>query len=155
MTSEELKTVCDSVMARPELKPETVEGKLVTHCNQGARLIAQACGCHEFDELSLNAEAMGKIMEENASGKWIKVVGALAAGHANQGSLAIAFMSAEELKEGHAHIAVVYPAPMQFSGSLNEDVPMVANIGCQDQEEKESQAFPVSKGEASFYAWEG
>ena len=44
--------------------------------------------------------------------------------------------------------------PMQFSGSLNKKVPMVCNIGRTDADEKESVAFPVDKGEPSYFIWD-
>lgn len=146
-----LKEICDSVMAEQDLAPSGG----VTHCNQGARRIAQAMGCDEFDDMELTAEDMGKIMDANASGKWLKVIGATATVNALQGRLGFAFMSAERLKEPHAHIAAIYPAPMQFSGSLGIEVPMVANVGKANVEEKESMAFPPADGEPDYYVYLG
>jgi len=43
----------------------------------------------------------------------------------------------------HGHVAVVYPAPVQRSGSWNKMVPMLANIGKTNGLMRTSQAFPV------------
>lgn len=148
-----LKEILDEIIADPTLAPEKVNGVLVTHCNQGARRAAQALGCHEFDDENLTAEDMGEIMDANASGKWLKVIGSTATVHALNGGLAFAFMSAEKLKEKHAHIATIYPLSMQMSGSLGKEVPCVANVGKTDAEEKESLAFPPADGEPDYFCW--
>lgn len=151
-----LKEACDAVLADPSLAPtKDMFGHVTTHCNQGVRLICHNMGCKEFDDLRLNAENMGTIMSENRSGVWKKGTGAEATAHAKLGKIAIAFMSAKRLNEGHAHIDVVYPDDMQWSGSLGRNVPMVANIGIQNKEERESQAYPVEVGEADYYLWMG
>ena len=155
MTADELKSLCDRVMELPDLAPvKNAAGEVVeTFCNVGARTIAQGADCHEFDDPRLDAEAMGQIMVDNVSGCWEKVGGADATAHAKEGGLAFAFMSRERLKEGHAHIDAVYPDEMEWSGSLGRNVPMLANVGMADQEERESQAFPVEVGEADYYIW--
>jgi len=47
------------------------------------------------------------------------------------------------VKLAHGHVSVVYPAPMQRSGSWNKMVPMLANIGKTNGLMRTSQAFPV------------
>jgi hypothetical protein len=47
------------------------------------------------------------------------------------------------VKLAHGHVAVVYPAPMQRSGSWNKTVPMLANIGKKNGLMRASQAFPL------------
>jgi len=78
-----------------------------------------------------------------------------AAAHALGGGLAFAAMSSGQLGEAHGHITAIFPAPMQFSGSLNKNVCMVANVGKQNGEEKVSQAFPVALGEPDYFLLEG
>lgn len=149
-----LKDACDAVMADTSLTPvKNADGSWTTRCNQGTRLIAHIMDCHDFDDLSLDADAMGAIMAANKSGRWVKATGEQATAHAMAGKLAVSFMSSARLKESHAHIDVVYPDKMQWSGSLGRNVPMVANVGLQNKEEKESQAYPVEVGEADYYLW--
>lgn len=153
---ETLKQACDAVIADPQMRPTidpATKKVLVTHCNQGARRVAQAMGCRELDDLNLTAEAMGQLILKNLSGAWASVGGPEAAAWAAQGGLAFAFMSAVALEEAHAHIATVYPAPMGYSGSLGRNVPYCANIGKQDAEELVTAAFPVSKGEPHYFTW--
>ena len=140
-----LKAICDEVIADPSLEPSAG----VTHCNEGARRVANAMGYFGFNDESLLADDMVAIM--NAGGPWSKVDGETAAAHAQVGGLAFAAMSSYQLGEAHGHIAAVYPAPMQFSGSFNKKVPMVANVGKQDAEEKVSAAFPVALGEPDYF----
>ena len=145
MTAEDLKAACDEVIADPALEP----GNGVTHCNEGARRVAHAMGYFGFNDESLLADDMIAIM--NAGGPWSKVDGATATAHALAGGLAFAAMSSHQLDDAHGHIAALYPAPMQLSGSFSKDVPMVANVGKQDREEKVSAAFPVAFGEPDYF----
>lgn len=143
----DLKEACDDVIADWSLQPTAG----VTHCNEGARRVAKALGCNEFDYVNLLADDMIEIME--LGGRWKKVDGEAATAYALRGGLAFAAMSSIRLNEAHGHIAAIYPAPMQYSGSLGKDVPMVANVGKQDAEEKVSKAFPVALGEPDYYCW--
>lgn len=161
MDGELLKDACDQVMHDSSLAPKKDKsGKIIeTHCNEGALLVARAMGCREFEvadgEEELMADAMCQLMSDNVSGNWEKVDGSTATLHALSGGLGFAAMSSYELGEAHGHIAAIYPVGMQESGSLGHDVPMVANVGVCLAEEKSSQAFPVSKGEANYYIFKG
>jgi hypothetical protein len=146
---EDLKEACDRVITDPALAP----GHGVTHCNEGARIVARAMGCREFDGEGLLADDMVRIMDSNDSGRWMSVDGPSFSAHAMNGGLGFAAMSSSRLGEAHGHIAAGYPAPMQESGSLGKAVPMVANVGRQEGEEKVSKAFPVSLGEPDYYIW--
>jgi hypothetical protein len=150
-----LKAACDAVLADPKLLPvKDAAGNIVeTHCNFGAIRVANAVGCHELD--GKMADQQYTTMDDNASGLWLKVTGDAATAFAQLGGLAFACASSKMLGEAHGHIAAVYPAPMQFSGSLGKNVPVVANIGKTDTEEAESRAFPVAKGEPSYFVWNG
>lgn len=142
-----LREICDDVIADRSLEPRNGQ----TFCNEGARRVAQAMDCHDFDDESLLADDMIAIM--NSGGAWQLVEGQDAADHAQLGGLAFACLSSHQLGEAHGHIAALYPADMEYSGSLARMVPMVANVGKQDREEKVSAAFPVSKGEPQYYVW--
>ena len=146
-----LKAICDKVVAAPDLAPRLVGGVLVTYCNVGAIRVANAMGCHELD--GLLADDQYKVMSVNESGKWNKVPGPAASLWAQQGGLAFAALPGARLKEEHGHIAAVYPAEMQMSPSLGHPVPMLANVGKTNVEEKESQAFPVAAGEADYFIY--
>lgn len=153
-----LKDVCDQVIHDPVLAPEINPnggGVLTTHCNQGALLVAQALGCREFDTDGepLMADEMIDLMVANASGKWSTGSSSDAAIHALGGGLAFAAKTSYELAETHGHICAVYPASQQWSGSWKKDTAMVANVGRCNGEEKASAAFPVAKGEPTFYLW--
>lgn len=147
-----LQDACDGVIADDSLAPVFKDGKIIeTHCNEGAMRVAQAMGCHELDFLM--ADGQYEKMKANESGNWKQVDGAEAALWALDGKLAFAAMSSEMLGEAHGHICAIYPAARQWSGSLGKDVPMVANIGTKDCEEKVSEAFPVAKGEPEYFIW--
>lgn len=153
----DLKTACDVALADPALKPRQEDGRLVTHCNQGARFIAHCMGCSDFDDPSLLADGMYAIMAANASGKWARGNGVQAAQWALAGALAFAAKTAAQLKEAHGHIAAIYPEPPQMSGSLGRMVPICANIGRNVPmlAEKVSAAFPVALGEPDYFLWTG
>lgn len=164
------KAACDAAVAAPELRPEySTDGALLkTFCNLGARRVAQAKACHDFDDMNLNADAMHAVM----AAKWSKVDARAAVLHALDGGLAFASMTGAQLGEAHGHIAAVRPEAMQASGTLGIDVPMVANIGKGDPDAplvdsgrkgvktkrnwncKASQAFPMkAKGAPDYFTW--
>jgi hypothetical protein len=142
-----LKDVCDDVIADTDLEPR--DGK--TFCNIGARRVAQAMGCHDFDDEDLCADDMISIMENGS--QWSRATGSEATIHALGGGLAFAAMPSARLGEAHGHLAALYPVGMGWSGSLAKDVPYVANVGRQNGEEKVSEAFPVKKGEPNYFIW--
>ena len=148
-----LKEICDDVISDPSLEPR--DG--VTHCNAGALRTAQAMDCHEFDrpdgEEPMIADEMYTVMSLNRSGRWQKVDGEDFSAHALDGGLGYAALPSALLHEEHGHIATGYPAPMQYSGSLGKNVPVVANVGGKDAEEKESLAFPVEYGEPDYFIY--
>ncbi len=152
---EALRNACDQITHDPALAPErnNVGAIVKTHCNEGAQRVANALGCKELD--GLMADGQYKIMDENRSGNWLKVIGSTASLQAQMGGLAFAAMTSAQLGEQHGHIAAIYPAPMEKSGSLGHPVPLVANVGKTNAEEKEGAAFPVAKGEADYFVWLG
>lgn len=162
-----LKTACDAVVAAPELRPEysSAGDLLETFCNIGARRVAQAMGCHDFDDVNLNADAMHAIMTAG----WLRVTGAEATLHALDGGLAFASVTGAMIGETHGHIAAIRPESRQPSNTLKCDVPVVANVGRGDPQAplvagpragiktkrnwncRVSQAFPVAKGEPNYF----
>lgn len=142
-----LKAICDEVINDPDLQPHG--GR--TFCNKGAERISHVMGCFDFDGLELDADQMYTLI--SCSLNWTKCTGQEATIHALSGGLAFAIMTSIELGELHGHIAAIYPVGMQWSGSLSKDVPLVANCGKQNGEEKVSQAFPPSRGEPNYFCW--
>lgn len=167
-----LQKTCIALVSDPKLQPEyDIEGNLLTtHCNQAAVRVAKIMGCDEFDAPNLLADDLYNIMTLNASKCWRIAGGQEATLHALGGGLAYAASTSLMLNEAHGHIAVICPLGMQKSGSLDKDVPIVANVGKGDPGGqlgpsvggvrkkknwicKVSQAFPPSKGEPSYFAW--
>ena len=167
-----LKDLCDALVADVSLQPEySKDGRVLrTFCNFGARKMAQAAGCLEFNG-DINADDMNKVMVSNKTGKWEKVSGRTAVLYAIDGGLAFASATGASMKAAHGHIAVIRPEGMQKSLTLGHDVPIVANIGVGDPSAplvdtdkgtktrknwdcKVSQAFPCKKyGEPSYFIW--
>jgi len=171
MNVEALKSILDGIIVRPDLFPLYSENGtlMTTYCNLAARLAAQACGLKDFDDASLMADDMYKILSTINDGRIKKVDGMTACTHAMIGALGFACASGPMLGEAHGHIAAIFPAPLQGSGSLGHSVPMLANVGrgnpaidlyknsagiltrpnwvC-----KSSQAFPVSIAGQPFEA---
>ena len=153
-----LMDACNHILRDPALAPEFDKaGKLLkTHCNRAALLVAQALGCDEFESSGrdpLLADQMIEVMALNESGKWKRATGSEATIHALSGGLAYAAKTSEELGAAHGHIAVIYPVGMQKSGSWKADVPVLANVGKENREMKTSEAFPVLRGQPSYFTW--
>lgn len=169
-----LKKACDDVVAAEELRPEYKDGKVVkTFCNIGARRVAKAMGCSDFDDTNLNADAMHGVMTRGClGGLWSKVEARDAVLHALDGGLAFAAMTSSVLGAAHGHIATLRPEAMQTSGSLGKDVPVVANVGIGDPNAPliagpqagikvkrnwnctASWAFPMrAKGDPDYFIW--
>lgn len=142
-----LKDICDEILRDEAFDPEA--GK--THCNQAARRVAQAMGCHDFDDETLLADMMCDVMASGS--RWSSVSGSDATIHALGGGLAFAAMASHRLGEAHGHIAAIYPVGMGYSGSFKKDVPYCANVGKRNNLEKVSAAFPVAKGEPDYFTW--
>lgn len=147
---EKLKSFLDALVKDTSLK-QLADG--TTFCNVG---VSRVCGLFEYGGLSLlikgkpqpmmARQMITAICEKNSG--WLVCEGKQAADYALRGGFAISFMSMAP--EPHDHVAVVYPAAMQASGSLGKFVPMVANIGKKNEIMKSSGAYPVAKGEAKY-----
>jgi len=127
-----LKEICDRTAADISLAPRTTGGITVTFCNVAFRHIAQALGCADFPA-SLCANDMIGLISKN----WIRAD----AGQAQRAALAGRLAAACKKGNTHGHIAAVYPAPMQYSGTFGKNVPLVANVGRQNGIMRVSQAF--------------
>lgn len=142
-----LKALCNSVVSHPAYvkRDITGDGKDETFCNQAVAKIADTLGCRDFAKKPLANEMIG-IMEK----KWRKVTPLEAAAHAEHGGLAVAAKKAEP----HGHVAVIFPDPMQLSPSLNQYVPIAANVGRINKIGRVTEFFPIADGLPEFFTWQ-
>lgn len=128
-----LRAACEQVVSDPSLV--SVGG--VTHCNAAAERIAFAMGCADLRGLMANQQ----LQRMASGGGWKEELGfeklARAALHAGRGGLA--FCAVQE--EPHGHLAAVFPASMQPSGTWGEEVPVIANVGLHNGIMRLSEGF--------------
>jgi hypothetical protein len=122
-----LKAACDAAIADKSLAPKNGE----TYCNFGLIKIMQLMGL-----APLSGRANQMIIAMGA--EWNAVTAGRAVALAKAGKLCVAGLAGDK----HGHVAVVYPADMEFSGSRKKNVPMVANVGNKNGMMKASGAFP-------------
>lgn len=122
-----LRQLCEAVLDDDRYQPKNG----VTHCNQAVAQIAYGMGHGGLTGLLANSiiTLMGI--------HWREVDGAEAARLAAQDVLVVA----GQKEQPHGHVAVVFPDPMQKSGSWGKDVPMLANVGKINGVMRASQAF--------------
>lgn len=108
-----------------------------THCNQAVNAVALAMGYNGF--AGLNADQIVSLMA--ASADWTAVPIEQAQDLANQGSLVVAGMTAQQLRDNgsttlHGHVVTVRPGKCVFSGKWDKTspgkTPRVLNIGASD-----------------------
>jgi hypothetical protein len=135
-----LSFACQYAVKYPDWKATIVKksngntDESVTHCNQAVDYIAYKMGCEWFKDK--NANQIYDIMVRNFP-KFVPVEFPLAAKEANKGKLVIAAQKGKE----HGHVAVLYPAEMEKSGTFGCMVPMVANVGLHNGVMRLSQGF--------------
>jgi hypothetical protein len=148
MKKEELESLLHDIVQDSDLFQDSADHH--THCNIA---IARACEHFGYEwpkdtsgDYPL-ANAMIQIMIENGD-RWILDDSDRAVAHAMKGGLAIA---AKEYAE-HGHVASIAPRPMEMSGSLGHEVPIVANVGRGSSKFcKVSEAFPPAEGEPRYF----
>ena len=141
-----LKSACDAAVLDPSLAPQ---GE-TTHCSQAASQIARAMGYYQLDGLL----ADGQIVAMGSAAGWREETGPdkfqRASDHAQAGG--IAFAAAYGLP--HGHIAAIYPASLEPSGTWGVEVPIVANVGEHNGVMRLSQAFRLSQRPAlRIFLW--
>jgi len=150
MNGQRLKEILDIVRVQPDLIPVYDDkGKLVrSYCNIALDRVMGIMGVprimNPINGQPLLANYMIDHMEAHDE-QYTKVSGDVACARASMGILVIACQC--ELM--HGHVAPVYPATMQYSGSWKKDVPMVSNVGKKNEVMKASQAFRV---EPDYYS---
>jgi hypothetical protein len=150
MNGQRLKDILDVVRAQPDLEPVFDDaGKLVrSYCNIAIDRVMGIMGTprivNHVNGQPLLANDMIDCME-NSETRFTKVTGDVACARASQGILVIA-CQCEALR---GHVAAVYPAPMEYSGSWKKDVPLLSNVGKKNDVMRASQAFRV---EPAYYS---
>lgn len=135
-----LRRFLDGMVKDPSLKAKA-DG--TTFCNQAVQQVCHLECYKEFDGLLAN-----EIIEKmNGSSEWLNVRSIQASDWAQRGGIGVAALPGTP----HGHVAVLYPGPMQTSGSLGRDVPIVANVGKKNAVMKVSAAFPVKNGEPGYW----
>lgn len=120
-----------------------MEKEIISYCNIASKRIAAAMGC----VIKGMANEIIESFEKSTDWKIDSMERALA--HAEKGGLAFACKK----EKPHGHICCVYPAPMQFSGSLNKNVCLVANVGKTNGIMRVTQAFSIKDGLPYFWLW--
>lgn len=160
-----LKAFCDEAIVKfPPLVDAQTEKIKYTYCNFGVDYIAQRMRYHGFSDSKgpMLADLICEILRMD----WIPIKGEYAFDLAKKGTLCIAAMSSDEIREigrlkkneklaqaNHGHVAVVYPAlDMGYSGSWGKKVPMLANVGRTNGVLCASQCFPA---EPKYYLLPG
>ena len=126
-----LKAACDAAIANPAYQPKKTEwGTLETHCNQAVVEIAGKMG------VGLPLVCADELCDLFAQ-KWELVSPENAVQIALFGGVCVAGRKFT----GHGHVAVVYPAQMQFSATYQKAVPVLANVGKENRVMRVSEAF--------------
>lgn len=151
---EKLKSTLDAIVKDPALKQKP-DG--TTFCNVGlgrAARFFEYLGFLKTNGEMMMARAIIAFIKTRESG-WLIVAGKQAADFALRGGFAISFMEFPD--EPHDHVATVYPAKMEMSGSLGCEVPLVANVGTKSTHgiKKSSGAYPVKRGECRYAIYVG
>lgn len=105
--------------------PNPVTG--VTHCNQAVTSVCDAMGYLGLGGLTAD-EIIGKIQNNP---DWSLVPIDKAQEFANQGSLLIAGLTSDELKQGHGHVVIIRPGKEVYSGKWGK-CPRVLNVGIEN-----------------------
>ena len=157
MNAVDLKSVLDTVRQQEDLKPVVdAEGHVLkTFCNIGLDRILGLYGtprmANKLNGQPLCANDMVDYMRNSATA-WTEVTGEVACARASQGILVVA---AQGNDSGHGHVAAVYPAPAEHSGSWGKDVPMLNNIGRPNKKGEANQVWKASlcfRTEPKYYS---
>lgn len=148
MDAVRLKEILDAVRKQPDLMPVVdKDGHVVrTFCNVALDRILGLCGVprmvNKLNGQPLCANDMVEYMQ-NSTTVWSEVNGDVACARASQGILVVAAQHSDTAN-GHGHVAAVYPAPQEHSGSWGKDVPMLNNIGRPNKKGEANQVWKAS-----------
>lgn len=151
MTAIKLKEILDTVRGQSDLIPvRDHDGAVIkTFCNVALDRILTLCELprmvNKLNGQPLCANDMIDTMR-NSPSIWSEISGDSACARASQGLVVVA---AQSNASGHGHVAVVYPAPEEYSGSWAKNVPMLNNIGKENGVMKTSKCF---RTEPKYYS---
>ncbi len=138
-----LTTILDTVRNQKDLTPKAGQ----TFCNVGLDRIMALLGLPRFTSpingQPILANDMIEVLENSSD--YEKVAGFVACARAMKG----VFVVACQCEAMHGHVAAVYPAAMEYSGSWKKEVPMLNNIGKQNGVLRASQCFRI---EPDYYS---
>ena len=149
---EKLKYFLDALVKDKSLKQKP-DG--TTFCNVGVHRGAQLFKYDGFttkEGWPLMARSMIEVVKARKTG-WLICESKQAVDFVLRGGLGVSFM--EFAPDPHDHVALIYPAKMEASGSLGREVPMVANIGKKNAIMKSTGAYPVARGECRYAIFVG
>jgi len=141
MTPSRLKEILDAVRNQADLLTRDMDGDgdKETFCNIALDRVLGLCGIprmvNKLNGQPLMANDMIDFMRSSVN--WERVNGEVATARANIGTLVVAAQQAD----GHGHVAPVYPAPAEWSGSWGKEAPMLSNVGRQNAVLRASQCF--------------
>lgn len=124
-----LMDLCNQAVSDPKFNSVKLpDGTWQTYCNEGSQFILNGVGCHDLDGLTANqmASKLQSLIEKSNTGWILEDQWSRATSQAQKGGIALFIW---DNPNGHGHVCVVSPEPMQQSGSWGCLVPMVASIG--------------------------
>ena len=161
MNANEYKQILDAVRVLPELAPvmnpplDYVHGTVVrTFCNFNLDHVMLLYGVKRFINPLTREPHMANdmiITMESSPKQWEKVNGDVACARASQGILVVAC----QREDNHGHVAPIYPASMEMSGSWGKNVPMLSNVGRPNSKGEFNQVWRASqcfKTEPDYYS---
>lgn len=150
MDPQSLRDFLDAGVKRDDLKQKP-DGS--TWCNRWSKEVAKFCGCTDFEDYPKVelADSIYQFLDSNISRRWSRIDKEFASRVASEGHLVFAVLPSWQLNAAHGHIAPLYPAQMEFSESLKEMVPIIANVGKDNGIGKTSKYFPVKIGHPKFF----
>lgn len=136
MQPTELKAILDAVRAQPDLAPR--DGK--TFCNIALDRILGLYGATRLTDAAGHVLCANDMVDRMRASLrlWTPVSGEVATARASVGTLVVA---AQGNPCGHGHVAPVYPAGMEKSGSWGKFVPVLSNVGVKNAILRASQCF--------------
>jgi hypothetical protein len=122
----DLITLIDSICEaydRPDFQPK--DG--TTFCNMAVTMIADTMGCKDLDFKT--ADEIIAFIANNPD--WNEMDMSRVQDLANQGSLVVAGLDSEALKQEHGHVVVIRPGKLVYSGKWGP-TPRCLNIGAEN-----------------------
>ena len=146
---ERLRAIQDAIWNSKAYLPKESDGAEITYCNLAVQAVLDAFGYKDL--ANLNADSMMTFLR--GANDWLVKPIADCQFLANEGTVIVAGLDSQQLKQGHGHVCTVTPGVEDFSGHWNKKTPQCLSIG------RKAICFR-SKGvnwafvpEPEFYAW--